>query len=46
MRKDQILPTALMVIDLAAGAVCLYDGDMRRFIYWTAAATLTASVTW
>jgi hypothetical protein len=45
MRRDQILPLALMVIDLAAGGVCLFGGDVRRFVYWTAAATLTASVT-
>jgi len=45
VRRDQILPTVLMVIDLAAAAVCLSGGDVRRCVYWAAAATLTASVT-
>lgn len=41
----KIFPVTLMVLDLLSGAVYLAHGDARRFIYWTAAATLTATVT-
>ena len=45
MKAQQILPTILMAIDLGAGAVYLMAGDWRKAIYWAAAATLTAVVT-
>ena len=45
MRTTQILPTILMAIDLGAGIVYAFHGDLRRAVYWAAAATLTASVT-
>lgn len=46
MKPSQVLPIVLMLIDITAGFVCLFaDGDIRRFIYWIAAATLTATVT-
>ncbi len=45
MTAAKILPTVLILIDLGAGIVYLCGGDIRRFIYWTAAATLTATVT-
>jgi hypothetical protein len=46
MKTDLVFPTALIVLDICAGAVYLAQGDVRRFIYWTAAAVLTASVTY
>lgn len=45
MDKTQILPTALIFIDLCASMVCAVNGDVRRSIYWMAAAVLTATVT-
>lgn len=39
-------PAILIVLDLGAAAVYAWDGDWRRAIYWLAAATLTACVTW
>lgn len=46
MKPSQVLPLVLMLIDITAGFVYLVvDGDIRRFIYWLAAATLTATVT-
>jgi Cdc6-like AAA superfamily ATPase len=45
VKTTQILPLALMAIDIAAGVVYACHGDVRRAIYWLAAATLTATVT-
>lgn len=44
--KEKILPTVLMLIDLAAAVPYFADGNWRRGVYWLAAATLTAVVTW
>lgn len=41
----QILPVILITIDVFAGAVYGFDGDFRKLVYWWAAATLTAAVT-
>ena len=41
-----VFPTILIILDVAASAVYLAGGDVRRFIYWMAAATLTATVTY
>lgn len=43
---SKLFPTILIVLDACAGIVCLTQGDIRRFIYWTAAAVLTATVTY
>lgn len=45
MTKQQILPTILIVIDVFA-AIGYISVDVRRVIYWLAAAVLTASVTY
>lgn len=45
IKSTQILPLTLIAIDMAAGVVYACHGDLRRFIYWMAAATLTATVT-
>ena len=36
---------ALMTLDGCAAAAYLWDGDLRRAIYWTAAGVLTLTVT-
>lgn len=41
----RLFPCVLIALDMASGIVYLCHGDARRFIYWTAAATLTATVT-
>ena len=45
IKSTQILPLILMCIDIGAGIVYACHGDIRRVIYWLAAAVLTASVT-
>lgn len=35
----------LIILDVGAAIVYLAHGDIRRSIYWTAAAVLTATVT-
>lgn len=42
----KILPTVLIAIDVGAGMVYACAGDWKRCIYWMAAATLTATVTY
>lgn len=38
-------PTILILMSIGAAVVYAFDGDTRRAIYWSAAAVLTASVT-
>jgi len=45
MNKAQMLPTLLIVIDIVCASVYLADGDWRKVVYWTAAASLTFVVT-
>ena len=41
----KIFPYILVILDIGAAIVYLFNGDIRHAIYWFAAATLTASVT-
>ena len=43
--NPKLFPALLIALDLAAGAVYATHGDWRRLVYWTAAAVLTATVT-
>ena len=45
MRPAQIFPSVLILLDVGAGLVYGAGGDWRKLIYWLAAATLTATVT-
>ena len=45
MTRAQLFPTVLIALDVAAAAVYPLDHDLRRTIYWAAAAVLTAAVT-
>jgi hypothetical protein len=45
MPVEKIFPTVLILLDLGAGIVYVCGGDWKRMIYWTAAAILTATVT-
>jgi hypothetical protein len=39
-------PTVLIILDIAAAAIYLIQGDLRHGIYWLSAAVLTASITY
>ena len=41
----QILPIAMILLDVGAATVCLWHKDYRRAVYWMAAAVLNATVT-
>lgn len=43
--NPKIFPSVLIALDLAAALVYAAHSDWRRLIYWTAAAVLTATVT-
>lgn len=45
MRYTQILPSVLIVIDVAAALVYAFANDFKHALYWLSAATLTATVT-
>jgi len=42
---EKIFPLVLMIIDIVAGAIYFANGDVKKCIYWFAAATLTYTVT-
>ena len=46
MSKQQIFPLVLIILDIAAAIVYgVVDMDIRKVIYWVAAAVLTITVT-
>ena len=45
MDKTKIFPVLLIILDLGAAIVYGLEPDVRRCIYWIAAAVLTACVT-
>ena len=45
INPTQILPIAMILLDVGAAAVCLWHKDYRRSVYWVAAAVLNAAVT-
>ena len=46
MSKQQIFPLVLILLDIAAAIVYgIVDMDIRKVIYWIAAAVLTITVT-
>lgn len=42
----KLFPTILIALDVCSALVYLSGGDLRRFVYWTSAAVLTATVTY
>jgi len=42
----KIFPTILIILDVCASVAYCLDSDLRRCVYWLAAAILTASVTY
>lgn len=45
MIRAQVFPALLILLDGGAAAVYAVDGDVRRTVYWLAAAVLTVTVT-
>lgn len=45
MTRAQVFPALLIALDVAAAFFYAMDHDLRRTIYWFAAAVLTAAVT-
>ena len=46
MNKSQIFPLILIVLDIAAAIVYgVVDMNVRKIVYWIAAAVLTITVT-
>ena len=45
MSRSQVFPVLLIALDVGAAAIYAVDGDVRRVVYWLAAAVLTAVVT-
>lgn len=43
--NPKVFPSVLIALDVAAALVYATHGDWRRLVYWLAAATLTATVT-
>ena len=41
--SKHLIPAALAVADIAAAVVCALHRDWARAIYWTSAASITAS---
>ena len=42
----RLFPSLLIALDVAAALVYAAHDDWRRLVYWLAAATLTATVTY
>ncbi len=43
--NPQFFPVVLIVLDVLASIAYAIEGDIRRSIYWAAAATLTVCIT-
>lgn len=43
---NKVFPTILIVLNFAASAVYLFDGDWRKTAYWFAAGVLNLSITY
>lgn len=46
MKLEYIFPTVLIALDVLAAIPYVAKGNIRMMIYWLAAATLTACVTY
>jgi len=46
LTSPKLFPSILIVLDVAAAIRYGFDGDVRKVIYWTAAAALTTVVTY
>ena len=46
MKPTLIFPTVLVALDVCASLVYAFNRDWKHAVYWLAAATLTACVTY
>lgn len=46
LMDPRLFPSLLILLDVGAGVVYACHGDIRRMVYWLAAAVLTATVTY
>lgn len=46
MTHTKIFMTIIIILDVLVGASYALNGDIWRFVYWLAAAVLTATVTY
>jgi hypothetical protein len=46
MIDPRVLPTVIIIINVLSAIVYASGGDIKRCIYWVAAAVLTATVTY
>lgn len=46
LKNPKFFPTCLIVLDVCAAISYGYAGDVRKVIYWIAAAALTTVVTY
>jgi len=44
--NEKFFPTMLIILNVFAAIGYIPSGDWRKVVYWFAAATLTAVVTW
>lgn len=44
--KTLIFPTTLIILDILASIVYFADGDIKKCVYWLAAAVLSICVTY
>ena len=45
MKSTYIFPIAMIVLDIGAAVTCVVNKDVKKAIYWLAAAVLNAAVT-
>lgn len=45
MKREQILPLILIIIDTASAVPYIFKHDVGHVVYWIAAAVLNAAVT-
>lgn len=43
---NRAFPAAILALQIGAAVVYGFSGDVRRCLYWAAAAVLTIVVTW
>lgn len=45
MKKEYIFPLLLIAMDVGAAGLYAFDGDIKKAVYWVAAAVLNICVT-
>lgn len=43
--RSQIFPTTVILLNIGAAIFYAIDGDIRKTVYWIAAAVLNAAIT-